>query len=319
MHRLVLIALVLLLVTGIAVYLLLGSRHSQTADASFDTSVAHPAYTGEHPVVCLDEGHHNIHTASGTYKPFARLMAHDGYEVRPVSAAFSSAMLAPCGVLVVANATGANESNDAPAFTSQEVAAARQWVQEGGSLLLITDHFPMGPAAQALSHAFGVEMSTGMTFDDKNYDTRTDDNSRLVYSRANGLLGAHAITSGRSAGEQVGSVITFTGQSLSVPANATALLKLSSAAIDTDPEVKVEKDGSDTRVVINYVNPHSAAGRAQAVAMEFGKGRAVITGEAAMLTAQLDGRTGKPFGMNVAGCDNRQFALNTMHWLSRLL
>jgi len=33
----------------------------------------------------------------------------------------------------------------------------------------------------------------------------------------------------------------------------------------------------------------------------------------------LDGRTKKPFGMNVSGIDNRQFALNLMHWLSRLL
>jgi hypothetical protein len=36
-----------------------------------------------------------------------------------------------------------------------------------------------------------------------------------------------------------------------------------------------------------------------------------------MLTAQID--KGKKFGMNIPGNDNRQFALNLMHWLSGLL
>ena len=40
-------------------------------------------------------------------------------------------------------------------------------------------------------------------------------------------------------------------------------------------------------------------------------------GEAAELTAQLFGQ--EPAGMNVPGIDNRQMALNIMHWLSRQL
>jgi hypothetical protein len=43
----------------------------------------------------------------------------------------------------------------------------------------------------------------------------------------------------------------------------------------------------------------------------------VILGEAAMLTAQV--ADGVAFGMNIPGNDNRQFALNIMHWLSRRL
>jgi hypothetical protein len=62
----------------------------------------------------------------------------------------------------------------------------------------------------------------------------------------------------------------------------------------------------------------SAAGRAQGLALEFGKGRVVVLGEAAMLTAQVALR-GFRFGMNVPGIDNRQLALNIMHWLSGLL
>jgi hypothetical protein len=53
----------------------------------------------------------------------------------------------------------------------------------------------------------------------------------------------------------------------------------------------------------------SAAGRAQALAMHFGKGRVVVFGEAAMLTAQ-----NVNFGMNYPGTDDRQLTLNVMHW-----
>ncbi|PYS32009.1 MAG: hypothetical protein DMF75_13160 [Acidobacteria bacterium] len=63
----------------------------------------------------------------------------------------------------------------------------------------------------------------------------------------------------------------------------------------------------------------SAAGRAQGIAFNFGKGRAVVFGEAAMLSAQVTGPNGMKFGMNRPGIDNRQLALNIMHWLSGLL
>src|SRR5262249_29880975 len=63
----------------------------------------------------------------------------------------------------------------------------------------------------------------------------------------------------------------------------------------------------------------SAAGRAQGLALPFGKGRVVVMGEAAELSAQILGRGGPPMGMNAPGIDNRQLALNIMHWLSRLL
>lgn len=44
-----------------------------------------------------------------------------------------------------------------------------------------------------------------------------------------------------------------------------------------------------------------------------------MLGEAGMLTAQLAGRDRIPFGMNIAGLHNRQFALNIMHWLTGVL
>jgi hypothetical protein len=63
----------------------------------------------------------------------------------------------------------------------------------------------------------------------------------------------------------------------------------------------------------------SAANRAQGVALKFKKGRVIILGEAAMLSAQLSAKEQKPMGMNYPNTDNQQLALNIMHWLSKKL
>jgi hypothetical protein len=55
------------------------------------------------------------------------------------------------------------------------------------------------------------------------------------------------------------------------------------------------------------------------VALKFGKGRVVVLAEAAMMSAQVIGPQKVKFGMNKPGTDNRQLALNIMHWLSHLI
>jgi len=293
--------------------------HRQKADSNFDTKVAHPAYGSEHPKALFDEAHHNIHTANGLYKPFVNLITNDGYQVARNKEPFSQKTLDGYSVLVIANALGANESNDNPAFTEEECDAVSNWVQAGGSLLLITDHAPTGAAAENLAKRFGVEMTKGMTEDSTNYDDDSGDTSQLLFTRENGLLLEHPITQGRGASEKINKVMTFTGQSLKAPEIGAAFLKLGESAQNRAASIKVEKSGGDTRVLIDYGEPVPATGHAQAVALQFGKGRVVVLGEAAMLTAQLDGKTNRPFGMNVQGIDNRQLALNIMHWLSRVL
>jgi hypothetical protein len=89
------------------------------------------------------------------------------------------------------------------------------------------------------------------------------------------------------------------------PADSVAILKLSDSAKDSP--------NRDTDAAV------SAAGRAQSLAFKFGKGRVVVQGEAAMLSAQVAGPNKFKMGMNVPGNDNKQYALNVMHWLSGLL
>ena len=62
-----------------------------------------------------------------------------------------------------------------------------------------------------------------------------------------------------------------------------------------------------------------AAGRSQGLAFTLGRGRVVVLGEAAMLSAQIGGPQRFKMGMTVPGNDDRQFALNVLHWLTRVL
>jgi hypothetical protein len=95
-------------------------------------------------------------------------------------------------------------------------------VRTGGALLLIADHAPFGSAAHELALRFGVDMGRSYVFDPRHSDGNP---TVLVFSTDNGLLGEHPVLSGRSAAERVQRVVSFTGQSLSVPGGAVALLK----------------------------------------------------------------------------------------------
>jgi hypothetical protein len=146
-------------------------------------------------------------------------------------------------------------------------------------------------------------MSKGYTFDPKNSVEGSP--SQLIFSRENKLLANHPITEGRGENEQLNLLRSFTGQSLKGPEGSAAILVLSDTAAD--------------RPTYDSKESVSAAGRAQAIALKFGKGRVLVQGEAAMLSAQVSGPEKRTMGMNVPGNDDRQYVLNLMHWLSGVL
>jgi hypothetical protein len=152
--------------------------------------------------------------------------------------------------------------------------------------------------------------------------------TQLDFSRENGLLGKHSIISGRNGSERVNTVRAFTGQSLTVPAQATILMKLSPAARNAATPADMDAEDAALRADSSKAaygsRSSSASGRAQGLAMPFGKGRIVVLGEAALLSAQIIRYTDPTprdmkIGMNTSGNDDRQFALNILHWLSGLL
>jgi hypothetical protein len=288
------------------------ARAQQVNDPDFKPRVDHPAFTKKHPRIGIDAAHRNFHTSDGRYKPFADLMAADGFSVS-AAPKFEVASLKAIDILVIANAMGESKNGViASAFTPAEMDAVRYWVRGGGSLMLIADHAPWGDASVDLARRFGVDMGRGFVMDLKHADGNP---TRLIFSEENHLLGPHAIVQGRNEAERVHKVIAFTGQSLTVPEKAAVLLQISNDATESfDPQDQVKiQEGLPAGAKLE--------GRAQGIAIHFGRGRVAVFGEAAMFTAQVATMDGKQFrmGMNVKGTDDQQFALNVAHWLARLM
>jgi hypothetical protein len=124
-----------------------------------------------------------------------------------------------------------------------------------------------------------------------------------------------AACSWRNSQERVRRIVAFTGQSLSVPKDSVALMKMGDDAVEVATREELQDFVTGKQV------GKSVAGRAQGIAMSFGKGRIAAFGEAAMFSAQVAGSGAWAFkmGMNAEGNDDRQFALNVMHWLARAL
>lgn len=300
---------------------------SQISDPAFDGRVERPAYTRSGPVVLIDEAHANFHTSTGRYEPFARLLRNDGYRVLSGQEPFTRRSLRGVDILVISNAGASNRPG--PAFTEAEADVVREWVEAGGSLLLIADHSPFGRAAQNLANRFGVRMGEGWVLEPQNAPPGLT--TQIDFSADEGRLGDHPITRGRDESERVRSVRAFTGQSLAAPPGAVPLMTLRPTAFELDDPQTMNRireaiaGGTAFEAAATGAGARAVGNRHQGLAMEFGRGRVVVLGEAGMLSAQIaslqvEGRTHTmKMGMNVPGNDNRQFALNVMHWLSRLL
>ncbi|HEV2706841.1 MAG TPA: DUF4350 domain-containing protein [Pyrinomonadaceae bacterium] len=304
--------------TAVVLFVLLAAvcltaRAQQVADPDFKPPIPKPAYReGRGPVVLIDEAHNNFHTASGRYQAFAELLRRDGYTVKPSPAKFTKEYLKTARVLVISNAinernAGGDWSLPTPsAFTDEEIEAVREWVREGGSLLLIADHMPAAGAAEKLALAFGFRFSNGFAMDESKKD------GTLFFKLADGSLKEHPITKGRNAAERIDTVATFTGSAFQLPAAAQPLFVFGNNVKSLEPEVAWKFDEKTKRVPVK--------GWAQGAVLRFGKGRVAAFGEAAMFSAQLAGAQRTPVGMNSpVAKQNPQFLLNVMHWLTGVL
>ena len=272
----------------------------QVPNPNADLAVTSPAYpTDRGPRVLIDEGHANLHTLAGGYAPFASLLRNDGYRVNAHRGRISAETLAEADVLVIVNASPPQVGPSA--FLPLEIAALRTWVEGGGALLLIADHRPYAGAAAELGAAFGVTFQNVYAVNPGN---RGED-----LFRPGAGLSDHPIITGAAGDTAIASVRSFTGSAFSAPA-AQPLLTLGEGylAVEADRENVESAMGSAP----------SAVGMLQGASIELGRGRIVVMGEAAMFTSQLAGPQQRVVGIGAPGAEqNKQFALNLMHWLSR--
>ncbi len=279
----------------------------QLADPEFNPTVSNPAYSqGKGPVVLIDEAHHNFHTMEGRFSAFAKLLEKDGYTVKASEEVVTKEQLDKGKIFVVSNALHASnvETWTLPtphAFTDSEVEAINEWVKEGGSLFLIADHMPFPGAAENLATSFGFKFYNGFAM--------KKGGGKDIFTPGQGLI-ENVLTVGRSEDEAVTSLQSFTGQAFEIPTNAKPVIVLDSTYELKMPQTAWEFS-ENTQVI-------SAENFVQGAYMTYGKGRIVVFGEAAMFTAQVQGRN--KVGMNQkSASQNAQFLLNVFHWLDGLL
>ncbi|MBK8341592.1 MAG: hypothetical protein IPK99_17165 [Flavobacteriales bacterium] len=296
----------LALVTG-SMLCLIGAAQ-QIPDSAFTYQSKTPAYPkGTGPVVVLDEAHFNFHTLGGRYHAFGKVLGNDGYQMRPGTQKFTLRYLEEARILVISNALPDESSWQLPtsgAFTKEENEAVKNWVYNGGSLLLIADHMPFAGAAAGLARSFGVNWING-------YAVRKD-RAPEFFARKAGNLTTNPITDGGGALERIDSIQTFTGSAFLVPPEAIPITRMRDDYEILLPTIAGQFNDSTAHVDGAYF--------INGAMLPFGNGRVVIFGEAAMFSAQLQGPERRHMGMNQPGSEqNPQLLLNVIHWLDRRL
>lgn len=283
-----------------------------TSDNEFGFSVPHPKYDfGKGPIVKIDEAHNNFHTSEGRYKPFADVLRLDGYRVESLREPVSAESLMRTTVLVISNPLHASNVQNwtlptPSAYSESEISSLLTWVKNGGSLFLIVDHMPFPGAASELAAAFGLEFSNGFAV-----PGHRDRPSRDIFNSDTGLHKS-SLTGGSNEEESITEIASFTGSAFRSKHVMTPVMVFGPNSMSREPEVAWQFT-DETREI-------SIAGWYQLAFMPFGSGRVVVSGEAAMFTAQLAGPKKVPIGMNSSFAkQNKQLLLNLMHWLDAVI
>lgn len=279
-------------------------------DTEFNSEIKKPTYEkDEGPKILLDGAHHNFFIQWDFIKPFSDLANADGYQTIVDSLKFTPEYLKRFDIVMIITAlpfdfTTKNEVTDESTFSKEEINSLYNWVNNGGSLLVFSEHAPFDQAINPLLNRFGIESSIGTTIDSLNYNKEFGRTGFIEFTKENGLLNVgHPIVEGRTPTNRVNRLLTFGGSGLSGEGYSN-LLKLS--------------ESSQNVVHATGVGP-IRRGNSQGLAGGIGKGKVVAFGDSNGFTAMIfDTKDGSKLkaGMNLEGYDWKQFVLNTLYWLS---
>ncbi|MEL7003406.1 MAG: hypothetical protein AAFN93_11815 [Bacteroidota bacterium] len=297
-----------LAVTSLTIFILTSGLSQQRGDNSFNPEIKNPLYPyGTGPMIYIDEAHNNFHTMEGRFKAFATVLENDGYRMAMSKANLSKGSLDNIDFLVISNAIHKDNLQEwslptPSAFEETEIESLNEWVREGGALFLIADHMPFPGAASDLAASFGFKFYNGFAIKKK----KTKD----LFTIENGGLVESKLTKAREIDDNVTSIQSFTGQCFEAPSSATPILVFNNQYENLMPRTAWKFDEDTHRM--------SAEGLLQGAYLEYGKGRLVVFGEAAMFTAQMSG--GRKFGLSAPNASqNVQLLLNILHWLDRTI
>lgn len=281
-------------------------------DTPFDATTDHPKYAKDKgPAVLFDAGHFNFIVHLGLANPLIDVATADGYRVTVDSMKFTKSYLSNFKIIVIFPAMpfkfgSKKQVTDEITFTSDELNALHEWVDEGGSLLMFNEHAPIDKSVTPLFNKFGIQLSIGIIVDSIYHDTSSiaaNKESLLMFTRSNGLLNTqHPITQGERKDETINKIMTYGGGGLKGKGYVN-IFKLS-------PSATIKKYS---------VSEPSGIADSQALAGNFGKGKVVALGDCNGFTAMyvMQGSNKLSAGMQVREYDWKQFALNTFHWLSK--
>ena len=180
----------------------------QVIDSTFFYKINNPAYHyNKGPIILIDEYHNNDMSIDNRMLPFIKLLKEDGYRLKPLKEPISKSSLQSANLLVVIGAIHKTNVDNwklptPDAISDVEVNELLQWIDNGGSLLLVADHMPFPGAIKNLSTKLGVDWYNGFVIDSINW-------GMSIFSKKDGTLRHHPLLNGRSLNEKVNSVFVW--------------------------------------------------------------------------------------------------------------
>ena len=231
-------------------------------DTNVNLKIGAPTYeANEGPLIMIDAAHKNFFIQSHLIKPLVDLLLNDGYRVSFLDKEFTKENLNQAKVLVVMTALPfdfATESSAAnkSTFSKNELNELQMWVNNGGSLLVFSEHTPFDQAINPLLRKFEIESSIGYTIDTINYD-KTELNQGMIIFEDNNLNNNHPIVNGKY---KVKRLVSFGGSALT-GSKYENILKLgkSSLNVEYSPDIGFEGKGNSQGIAGMYGSGKVAA------------------------------------------------------------
>jgi|TARA_Y100000385_G_C13106882_1_gene648614 hypothetical protein len=274
------------------------------SDVSINLEVEDPSFEiNDGPLIMFDSNHKNFFIQSHLIKPLVDLLLNDGYRVSFLDKEFSKLTLNQAKVLVIITAlpfdfATENSAADKNTFSENELNELQNWVKDGGSLLVFSEHAPFDQAINPLLRKFEIESSVGTTIDTVNYESKYGPG--MIKFENNNLNTSHPIVSGKY---KVEKLVSFGGSAL-LGSKYENILKLDKSSLNVKHSSGIGPEGK---------------GNSQGLAGIYGSGKIAAFGDSNGFTAMIfnmqDGD--KMYaGMNTEGYDWKNFVLNTFSWLT---